>query len=163
MYKPGFFDDWVDYVGDSATCYYMVPILDGLYSINSTNLMAHVSLITEPTTKVVRSAKRVWIEITTTSPDTDENDIPIVVSEGKLNVELVWASRGAEIHYPLNYLEIPTPNEASIPDFWKSFFIQKISEKIPKIEQEMQDLWSKLIELEDRLFRQRAFAKLVSS
>jgi hypothetical protein len=128
IYDSNGFDDWVCEKHGKlhpASTFYLMPVLNGLNAINLPGLMAHVSVITDPIGKIIRSSKRVWVQITT-SPVEDELGFPCVIRDNEIQARLIWnGCDQAHIYTPYDMLQ-GSGNIIDTPEFWKEFFLAEL-------------------------------------
>lgn len=136
--KPdGFFDpnnlnDWT-FVEKKETKpaieHWVMPILNGLFSINLPGVMAHMSIIFDSKKKIIETPKRVWVQITTEVLDFD--GVPVIIKDDvdDVAVESLWGGDNGT-YSPFDFLKDGyNEEEVKTPGFWAKFFLERLQEQ----------------------------------
>ena len=108
-----------------AVEHWIMPVLDGLVLLDLP-LMAHVSFVFDKEKNEIEPTKRVWVQISTEPIEWSEAGLPIIVKEGKVQVNLLWCSNGSG-YDPFSLLPDKYDEEAAkTPEFWREFFLTKL-------------------------------------
>ncbi len=128
LFNPNVFDGMFCEVAGklfSAREHHMNPVLKGLMILDLPDVMAHVSLILDLKENRVHLPKRVWIQITTQARYRDENNLPVVVKNGEVQVKHLWGGDNGT-YGPYQMLEKQSIDEKITPEFWKEFFLNEL-------------------------------------
>lgn len=107
-----------------AKDFWIWPILKGLLDIDL-QLLAHVSILFDRHTETFSLPRRVWIQISTLPNEVDQNGIPVVILDGKVQVEHLWGGdNGTYTPYQLLGRK-PVDNEQT-PEFWTQYFSEQL-------------------------------------
>ena len=129
MYNPDMIKEYVVHDAEDKACpaeeCWIMPILNGLFSIEIPDILAHVSYIFNSENKTLENPRRVWVQITTEASEYDANGVPIVEKDGSIQVQHLWGGdNGTYTPYQLLEKELQDSNQS--PEFWNEFFTQKL-------------------------------------
>jgi len=126
MFDPSLMADWMfgDHPFEDT---WLWPVLIGLISIDFP-VMAHVSIRCE--NGVVKLTKRVWVQITTYPTSVGADNLPIIVKDGKPQVEHLWGGDN-KTYSPWEFFG-GTIEEKMLPETWRRFFTSKLR-KVKKL------------------------------
>lgn len=128
LFDPEALEGWM-YIArekkEPASCCWIMPVLNGLLSINLIGVMSHVSIIFDPDNKTISSPKRVWVQITTETKEQDGNGIPIVVKNRIIQVIHLWGGDNGTYH-PYALIGKELSKEEDTPKFWEDFFLKEL-------------------------------------
>jgi hypothetical protein len=132
LYNPLSIKKW-NFVGNSVSIpaeeYFLMPVFHGLCLLKVPGIMAHVSLALNFQRREVNAPKRIWVEITTEAKESDALGLPVVISDGVLQVELIW-KQDKNTFNPFDLIQEHQAIEAvKAPNFWSDFFLKKLCEK----------------------------------
>lgn len=120
--------------------HWIMPVFDGLVLLDLP-VMAHVSFVFDEEKRMIERPKRIWVQISTEPIEWTETELPIIVKEGKVQVESLWSC--ADTSYdPFNLLPYGYDQEkAKTPEFWRDFFhaqlLQAKAEAIKEVNEAM--------------------------
>src|SRR3989344_5018844 len=127
------------------------PVLLGLNRLQ-VPAMAHVSIVFDPKTYTFDQCKRMWVQISELPEQNDENGIPLVVNEGKVQVSCLWGIDNGT-RSPLDFLseeEWKDDSKKKSPEFWANLFGKKLLAEYEKLKSELDTLNKKKRVLEKK-------------
>jgi len=130
-----------------ASEHYMVPVLNGLLSIDYPGIMAHVSIILNYVDGEFRSAHRVWVQFTSEPVEWGDDRLPVVVKDGVVQVEHLWG-RDNGTHNPFGFLGSKSVEGEDTPEFWADFFMKKLYGVKIETQEEVRNAMSEIARLE---------------
>lgn len=81
--------------GSIAHCklkdHYMMPVIQGIQTIDIPEVMAHISLAVDQKGKRLKEPMRIWIQFST-SPEEFSDGLPVVMRDEDLQVVHIWGS-----------------------------------------------------------------------
>ena len=136
FYNPANLDGWTfrareaeeeDEKAFPATEHWVMPILNGLFTLDLPGVMAHVSMRFDFRNKEISAPKRVWVQITTEATEEVVEGVPLVVNGDGVQVSHLWGGDNGTYH-PFQLLEKKDyeSDEAKTPEFWTAFFLGKL-------------------------------------
>jgi hypothetical protein len=141
LYDPSILEDWIyrikreqkkdgkEYEEIPALEHWIMPVLNGLSSIDLPGIMASVSAVFNYKNKLISIPDIVWVQITTKPKEWDEG-LPIIVDTKKeIQVEYLWGYSQDNPESREWYITKESASKArdrNIPEYWKTFFIFKL-------------------------------------
>ncbi len=111
------------------------PIFIGLNDLEYPNLMAHVSYIFDIKNKIAKRPKRFWVQITTIPELFGEDGLPILVKDGKVQVEHLWGGDNGTFS-PHAFIKDVGPKDIA-SKVWGYCFSKKLQEEKIKVQEEL--------------------------
>lgn len=125
------------------------PIFIGLKDLEYPNLMAHVSFIFDSKNKIAKRPKRFWVQITTTPELFGEDGLPVMIKDGKVQVEHLWGGDNGTFS-PHTFIKDFGPKDIA-PKVWTYFFSKKLQQEKIKVQEEVHKAVEKVKYLSDLL------------
>jgi len=148
IYNPANLNDWrflareaeeEDVKAFPANEHWVMPILNGLFSLDLPGVMAHVSMIFNFREKVISVPKRVWVQITTEASEQTAEGLPIVVKDDEVQVKNLWGGDN-KTYNPFQLLDkeksIDEIGKRLMSEFWTTFFLEKLQQTKKQTSQE---------------------------
>lgn len=140
LFDPTVVEDWIckDRDGDFlAKDHLIMHVLKGLLALDIPGVMAHVSFIIDVDLQTVKSPKRCWVQITTQAAKNDDDGLPIVIRDNKVQVTHLWGGdNGTYSPYGL----LPDERDEHLTaEFWTNFFLEKLRKRSAEARQEARE------------------------